>query len=158
LEKVLDEKIRPWSLRLVGEQQTLKIVVWLGGFEEMVQHQQKMLASFLGPPKTTIEDGFGYFKAHNLKWPTATGSLFRFIGSRRNVLDFIRELNFPASYSFDADLGGGRVALAPFDNDLEIKTQKASLSPASRQSGKLGGHIFRRLKTLLDPNQTFKLV
>jgi hypothetical protein len=158
LEKVLVNRISPWGLRLVGDQDGLRIVAWLGGFSEMVENQQSKLAAILGPASITVADGFGYFKAHNLKWPTGLSELTYFMGSRKNILNLLQLLEYGAKYRFDADIGGGRIALTPCAEELKLKAQKALLSPVDCPSHKLGGHIFRRLKTFLDPNQTFQYI
>jgi hypothetical protein len=158
LPKVLLNKIGAWGLRLVNDDDGLRIVVWLGGFGELVKHQQKQLASIFGESSDTFEDGFGYFNEHNRRWPTGVSSLTRYIGSRAQLLNLAGRLANPADYSYDLDLGAGRFAASHVDEKLQTTVLNSGLSPLNLQGRKLEGHIFRRLKKFLDPDHTFKSI
>ena len=147
-ERAILAKIRPEALRYEAGPGGQKLVAWLCGFPEMVDHQKGLLADLLGSPAAELEDGFAYFRERSASWSADAPSPVR--ASRRALVDWLADLEIPAGppegFSVEIDFGGRQALLGP------AVDRSALAAPAGPDRT---GNLVRRLKAAVDPGQVF---
>ncbi|MDR2387102.1 MAG: FAD-binding oxidoreductase [Deltaproteobacteria bacterium] len=155
METIIKEGFGVQNLRLIGDDKGLRICLWLTGFVEYVSAQEEKLKSLLKDPSDLFEDGFEYFNHVDAIFNLPNEKIKIFAGSRKNLLETVRNLSWIGDHHFVVDLGSGRLALISSPKSSEDLAFESGLVLISGQVFQTSGPLFRRLKTAIDPKGLF---
>lgn len=151
---IIDKKLWPEGLRIVHNGQSTVLLVWLAGFQEVVEAKAAVVAELAGSGLIISHpDGFTFWEEQALKWSADDPSIIYLMGSRRAILDLgglLESDRLPGLVRADLDVGGGRAALA-LNGDTSADQAAGLVSGLIPDRFNPSGPIYERLKNGLDP-------
>lgn len=155
METIVRDRLGLPALRLIGDKKGLRVVAWMAGFAELVTAQEERLKALMKDPVDLFEDGFEYFNHYDSVFNEPDGSTGVYAGTRKGLLETVRNLSWIGDYSFVCDLGGGRLALTPPNGPTQDLCRETGLVGVSGGAFRATGPLFRRVKAAIDPKSAF---
>ena len=154
--RIIRQRLWPEGLRIVCQYESVSLLVWLAGFQQVTEEKCRRLTELSGRNKMIIhQDGWAYWQDHGRRWSADDPCLTTVLGSRQTILSLARTIDEGVGGGIqraDLDVGGGRatLSLAHGLSADEVVAWVPGLLPDRFASS---GAVYETVKQGLDPQQ-----